>query len=367
MPVDNTITPKDCVSRLVPYSPGKPIAEVQREYGLTDIDKMASNENPLGPSPRAIAAITKAVGAIHHYPDATSHDLRHALAEKRGLPVESVIVGNGGDELIQLLGITFLRPGDRMIMSLPSFVRYEAAGILNEAEVVKVPVRDFKEDLDAVADRINDRTRIVFVNNPNNPTGTINTRDAVTRLLDRIPPGTLVMLDEAYAEFVEDPDYPNSVDYVKEGRNVIVLHTFSKIYGLAGVRLGYCLARPDIIDNMNRVREPFNVNVLAQVAGIAALDDDDHVRNTLKVNSEGKRYLEREFERLGLPYAKAEANFILVDVLRECRPVYEGLLRKGVIVRTGDIFGMPTCLRVSIGTPPMNERFIRELQAILKG
>lgn len=357
---------RPAVERLVPYSPGKPIEETKREFGLTDVIKLGSNENALGPSPKAVDAMRDAVAALNLYPDGAAYDLKQALAAKWGVPTDHIAIGNGSDEIIHYLGIAYLRPGDNIVQGDPSFVRYESAAVLNDADCLKIPLTDLTHDVDAMADAVNDRTRMVFLTNPNNPTGTMNSKAEVERLMDRLPPHVLLVLDEAYAEYVEHDDYPNSIEYVKQGRPVIVLRTFSKVYGIAGLRVGYGLARPDIIRAVEQVREPFNVNSLAQVGALAALSDTDFLERSRKNNADGKKTLMEAFDRLGCPYAPTEGNFIFVDVRRNCREVYNGLLRKGVIVRTGDIFGLPTYLRVTIGTPEENARFLRELEAILK-
>lgn len=353
------------IRRLKPYVPGKPIDEVRREYGLSDIVKLASNENPLGPSPRALEAIRAALPELDRYPDGSAHHLVRALARHWEVDPASIAVGNGSDEIIHFLGLAYLRPGDQVLTGHPTFVRYESAAVLNEAEYVAVPLRDYRFDLAAMAERLTERTRLVFIANPNNPTGTIVTRAELDRFLDRCPEETIVVLDEAYYEYVESPDYPASLDYVRTGRNVVVLRTFSKIYALAGLRVGYGIARPEIVAALEQVREPFNVNSLAQVAATASLDDPDQVARSRRVNAEGRELFYREFRRLGLPFVETQANFVLVDVRRDGRSVYEGLLRRGVIVRTCHLFGLPNHLRVTIGTREENERFLRELEAVL--
>jgi histidinol-phosphate aminotransferase len=353
------------ILRLKPYVPGKPIEEAKREYGLTDVCKLASNENSLGPSPLAIAAIREAAADIGLYPDAACYQLSRDLAAHWGVEPENLILGNGSDEIIQFLGLAFVRPGDELLTATPSFVRYEAAAVLNNATLIEVPLRDFRFDLEAMAERLSERTRVVFIANPNNPTGTMVTRAELDRFMDRVPEQTIVAMDEAYFEYADSPDYPDGWEYVRQGRNVIVLRTFSKIYALAGLRVGYGMARPELIRYLHQVREPFNVNSLAQVAACASLRDPDQVERSRRMNREGKAALTAAFDALGLPYAPTQANFILVDVKRDCRAVYEGLLRRGVIVRTVDIYGLPNHLRVTIGTADQNERFLRELRAVL--
>lgn len=353
------------ILRLKPYVPGKPIDEARRELGIADFCKLASNENPLGPSPKALAAIREAAANVGLYPDAACYQLTRDLAAHWGVEPENLIIGNGSDEIIQFIGLAFVRPGDEVLTARPTFVRYEAAAVLNNGVLNEVPLRDHRFDLEAMAGQLGERTRVVFFANPNNPTGTMVSRAEVERFLDRLPETTLVVMDEAYFEYVDSPDYPDSWEYVRQARNVIVLRTFSKIYGLAGLRVGYGMARPELIRYLHQVREPFNVNSLAQAAASASLKDPDQVARSRRLNQEGKATLTAAFEAMSLPYAPTEANFILVDVKQDSRTVYEGLLRRGVIVRTGDIFGLPTHLRVTIGTAAENERFLRELRAVL--
>lgn len=353
------------ILRLRPYVPGKPIEEVERELGITDIVKLASNENPLGPSPRVAGAIAAAAQNLALYPDGACFALVNALCRHWGVAPENVVVGNGSDEIIHYLGLAFLEPGDELLTGDPSFVRYEAAAGLNQAKFIATPLRDHTFDLERMADAITDRTRLIFIANPNNPTGTIVRRKELERFLDRVPEQAIVVMDEAYYEYVDDEEYPQSWHYVQEGRNVVILRTFSKIYALAALRVGYGLGRPEIIHALHQVREPFNVNSLAQAAAIASLEDPDQVRRSWASNRENRDYLYGEFKRLGLPYVETQANFVLVDVRRPCKPVYEALMQRGVIVRT--LGGLPTHLRVTIGRRSDNERFIRELESILSG
>jgi histidinol-phosphate aminotransferase len=355
----------DNILKLHPYSPGKPIEDVKRELGLERVIKLASNENSLGPSARAMEAMQKAIGRVHLYPDAACYDLRKAVTDRLEVRGDQLIFGNGSDEIIFLLGVTFLTPGDELIQADPSFVRYEASATLNEAACHKVPLVNWTHDLDAMAERINERTRLIYITNPNNPTGTVVTAEQVDRFMRQVPDRAVVVFDEAYAEYVDSQEYPRTLDYVREGRNVVVLRTFSKMYGLAGVRVGYGAARPEIIGYLEQTREPFNVSCMAQAAALAALDDDDHVEWTLRMNHAGKARLYEEFDLLDLPYAPTEANFVWVDVQRDSKAVFQALLRKGVIVRTGDIFGAPTHLRVTIGTPDEMEVFTQALREVL--
>ena len=359
-PSDDLVQPN--ILKLTPYVPGKPIEEVERELGITDIIKMASNENPLGPSPLALEAMRKALEGVALYPDGSCYTLRRELAKHWDVKPENLIFGNGSDEIIHYIGVTFLSPGDEVIQADPTFVRYESAGMLNNCTVHNVPCKALTHDLRAIEKRINDCTKLIFVANPNNPTGTIVKQRDVDELMERVPERCIVVFDEAYYEYVEDPEFPQTLPLVKEGRNVIVLRTFSKIYALAGLRLGYGIARPKIIQYLEQVREPFNVNSVAQVGAIASLRDPDQVPRARKANSEGRKYLCAEFDKMGLPYAPSEANFVLVDVKRDCVPVFKELLKRGVIVRTGDIFGLPTHLRVTVGTMEQNRRFVAALK-----
>jgi histidinol-phosphate aminotransferase len=355
----------DNIARLVPYKPGKPIEEVKRELGLTEVVKLASNENNLGPSPRAMEAMQKAIWRVHLYPDGACHELREALSAHLGIPGDYLIFGNGSDEIIHFLGLTFLTPGDELIQADPSFVRYEAAGILNNAICHLVPLRDWTHDLEAMAAYINQRTRLIFIANPNNPTGTIVTEEAVHHFMQRVPERVIVVFDEAYFEYVERQDYPNTLRYVQEGYNVMVLRTFSKAYGLAGLRIGYGIARPDIIAYLNQVREPFNVSLIAQEAAKAALGDTEHIARSRAMNVAGKRQLYAAFDAMGLAYAPSEANFVWVDVGRNANQVFRQLLRRGIIVRAFEAPGTENCLRVTIGTAEENAKFLHGLREVL--
>ena len=358
------------VRALKPYQPGKPIEEVKRELGLTgEIVKLASNENPLGPSPLAIKAVETGLARMALYPDGGCHDLRQAVSEKRSVAPDQLIFGNGSDEIIGLLGLTFLQPGDEVVIGDPTFVLYEAAATLAGATTVKVPLTrpGYAHDLSAMADAFTDKTRLVFIANPHNPTGSIVTKPDVDALLARLPARALLVLDEAYGEYVyEDvPDFPAAMDYINAGAPVVGLRTFSKMYGLAGFRVGYGVADVEIIRALNQARSPFNVNLAGQIAATAAVGDDGFVKDGKKTNRDGLEQMQATFDRLELPYIASWANFIMVDTKRPCRAVFEMLLKQGVIVRTGDIFGMPTHLRVSVGTAPQNTHFLNALEAVL--
>lgn len=356
------------IDHITPYSPGKPIEEVARELGLdpSTIVKLASNENPLGPSPRAIEAMREHLEDVRLYPETDGFPLRVALAEFYGVDKDEVTIGRGSDEIMHFLSLAYLEPGDEVIMGDPPFSMYEISTKVMGATPVKVPLKDYTHDLQGMADAITDRTKLIYFANPHNPTGAMNTKAEVDAFLDRVPERVLVVLDEAYCEYVTRDDYPNSLQYVKEGRNVITLRTFSKIYALAGLRVGYGITRrQEVLQAIGQVREPFNVANLAQWAAIASLRDPNQVPRSRKVNEEGKAYLYAAFERMGLPYVPTQSNFILVDTKQECRGVFGRLLREGVIVRTGDIFGYPTMIRVTIGSAAENARFIAVLEKVL--
>jgi histidinol-phosphate aminotransferase len=352
-----------------PYVPGKPIEEVKRELGLERVVKLASNENPFGPSPKAIAAVQEAAATMHMYPDGASYELKQAISQKFEIPMSRIMVGNGSDELIHLLGLLLLgSPDDELMMGDPGFSRYDASAHIAPSRLVKIPLdAKYVHDLEAMAEAITPNTKIVYIANPNNPTGTIVRRDAVERFLDRVPENVLIVLDEAYYEYAAHlPEFPISLDYIKAGReNVVGLRTMSKAQGLAGVRVGYGFASEQIVDAINRAREPFDVNRLAQIAAVAALDDDEHVRKTVEHNRRGLQLLAGAFEEVGAEPCESFANFIYADFHRPTRPIYQALLQRGVITRPGDLLGNPTCLRVSIGTQEEMDIFVEELRAVM--
>jgi len=356
---------RPCVANLSPYSPGKPIEEVQREFGLTDIIKLASNENPLGPSPEAVEAICQAAREVRLYPDNDCYQLKRAVARHLDVELDQVLLGHGSDELIHNIGLAFISPGDEVMMCTGPFSQYEFTAKLMDAVPVLVPMNDWRYDLAAMADRLTPRTKVVFIGNPNNPTGTIVTRAELDRFMAAVSDRTLVVLDEAYYEYVDDPEYPDSLALLRQGRPVIVLRTFSKVYALAGLRVGYGAATPELAEAMARVREPFTVTSVAQAAALASLGDAEQVGRSVSLNRESKAYLCRELRRLGLRCTPSQANFIWVDTARDCRKLFVELLRRGVIVRTGDVFGAPAHIRVSTGTSEQNQRFIAALEEAL--
>jgi len=352
---------RKCILNLTPYVPGKPVEEVKRELGLTDVVKLASNENPLGPSPKAIEAMKAALENIAQYPEGSCFELRQAVSKHLSVDPDMLIFGCGADEVIHYLGVALLCPGDEIVQGDPSFVQYKAASTLMDCTAHLVPLKNWTHDLDAMLARVNDRTKMFFVTNPNNPTGTIVGADEIERVLDRLPDRCLLVLDEAYYEYVDDLAYTRSIEWVRQDRNVIALRTFSKIYALAGTRVGYGVAPKRIIELLERVRAPFNVNSVAQAGALASLSDPDQVARTREMNRRAKQYLYRELDRLGIPYTPTQANFLWIDTQRDCKEVFEKLLRLGVIVRTGDIFGCPTHIRVTTGNDEQNARFIEAL------
>jgi len=352
------------IQSLEPYPPGKPIEELEREYGVYGAIKLASNENPLGPSPKALAALRGALAQLNLYPDGSSFYLRRALAKRHGLSPDAIIIGNGSNEVIELAVRTFLRAGEEAVMADQAFVIYRMVVQAHGGKSTCVPLRQFTHDLEAIAEAITPATRMIFLANPNNPTGTIFFREDWEEFLAAVPPDTVIVMDEAYAEFVDDARYPDSLAALRQDRPIIILRTFSKIYGLAGLRIGYGMAHPELVDLMNRVRAPFNVSSLAQAGALAALDDDEHVQRTRAVNREGMAFMRAAFAELGLECVPSWANFILVRVGKAGR-VYEAMLRRGVIVRPVGVYGFPEHLRVTIGTREENERLVRALRDVL--
>ena len=352
---DDLVRP--AVAGIAEYVPGK----TPREPGII---KLASNENPFGPSPKALEAVAREAANLHIYPDQKSILLREALAQKFGLMADCVVCGNGIDDLLQIIGATFLNPGDEVVISKNTFSVYELVTRIFDGKMVFAGLKNYALAPSALVSAVTAKTKIVFLTNPNNPTGTIMTAAQFDALLDTLPARVLVIVDEAYAEFAESNEFPDPIRRIREGRNVLVLRTFSKYYGLAGLRLGCALGRPELIAPMFKVKMPFNVNRLAQAGGLAALGDREFLEKTLRNNSVGKKYLYGEFDRLGLAYNKTEANFIFVDVKRPADELFLELMKKRVIIRPLTSFGFPQAIRVSIGTPEQNEKFIAALKEI---
>jgi histidinol-phosphate aminotransferase len=348
-----------------PYVPGKPIEEVQREYGLTDVIKLASNENPLGTSPRVLAAIRAELETLNFYPDAEAYVLCRVLAQHLGVSPEQVTVGNGADGIIRELCTAFLEDGDEVIVSRSSFPVYDISTQVMRGKLVKTPLKNYGLDLEAMAAAVTPRTKIIFVCNPNNPTGTIVTAAELDVLMAKVPERVLIVLDDAYYDFVDSAEYPDSISYVRAGRkNVIVLRTFSKIYGMAGLRLGFGVAAPELLASLHACKESFPVNRLAQAAGIAAVEDVEFLQKTIEMNRTGREFLYCELGRLGLFYVRSHTNFLLVRVGPEAKAVVEGLLHRGVIVRPCTGYDLPEFLRITVGTLGQNERLVHALEEI---
>ncbi|MBZ0157616.1 MAG: histidinol-phosphate transaminase [Alphaproteobacteria bacterium] len=364
------IQPCEYVAAIKPYVPGKPLSELERELGIRDSVKLASNENPLGPSPKALEAIKKYLlgeGDLHRYPDGGGYYLKQALCGKfasRGVKISpgELILGNGSNELLDIAVRTYMGPGDEAVMARPSFVVYAMSVQSVGAKAVEIPLTaDYRHDLAKMADAVTPKTKMVFVANPNNPTGTTNGKDEFESFMEKIPGGVLVVLDEAYYEYVKDAGYPDTLRYFTAGREVLVLRTFSKAYGLAGLRLGYGIAKSGIITELNKIRAPFNTGTLAQIASQAALEDEEHLSRSLAVNEEGKQYLYRELDAMGVRYVPTETNFIYLPMEIESKEVNDALLRKGVIIRPAG----PKEIRVTIGLPEENRRFIDAFRQFL--
>lgn len=356
-------TAHENVLKLVAYEPGKPVEELAREMGLqpSDIIKLASNENPLGPSPKALTAMHDALERAHFYPDGGAWALRSAIAEKLGLQRENIILGNGSNEIIEFIGHAFLRPGDEVVTARHAFAVYALMAQLFGAKTVEVPDPNYQHDLDAMLASITPRTRQLFIANPNNPTGTLLSQEQIDRFMEKVPSHVLVIFDEAYFEFLNNP--PDVVKYVREGRNVVIMRTFSKIQGLANLRIGYGIAPKEIADVLQKTRQPFNANGIAQAGALAGLQDDEHMLKTRELTNQGRKYLEDEFAAMDLEYVPSAANFVLVRV-GDGDQVFKDLLRHGLIVRAMRSYKLPEWIRVSVGTMPQNERFILELRKL---
>ncbi len=357
------------VRSLQPYQPGKPLDELEREYGIRNAVKLASNENPLGPGEKALAAIEQHLTDLSRYPDGNGFALKKALAKKHAVELDQLTLGNGSNDILEFLARAFVAPGDEVIFSEHAFAVYPIVTQAVGGRAVVVPAKNHGYDLDAIAAAVSDRTRLIFIANPNNPTGTWLTEKALRDFLASIPPQVLVVLDEAYYEYAIDPairacGYTSVMDWINTCPNLVVTRTFSKAYGLAGLRVGYGVSHADVADILNRVRQPFNTNSLALVAAEAALGDETHLQHSVKLNAEGMQMLTRAFDELGLEYIPSVANFICVKV-GDAAAVYEALLRAGMIVRPVANYGLPEYLRITIGRADENARFLGALKKIL--
>ncbi len=358
---------RSCLKQIKPYVPGKPIGEVERELGLKDVIKLASNENALGPSPLAVEAMNESSREMHIYPDGNCFYIKQALASALDVQTDEIIIGNGSDEILMFITLAYINPGDEAIMVSPSFSEYDFSMNLMGGIPKHVPLvgDDFQYDINAVIQAISDKTKLIYICSPNNPTGTIVNKKDFDRLVTNLPDKVLLVLDQAYHEYVEEPEHPCGVEYVKKGYPVIALRTFSKIYGLAGLRIGYGVATTGIIEDLNRVREPFNVNAMAQAAALSALEDKNHLVRSRELVNEGRKQITAGLAELGLKPIRDHANFFFVDIKVDSKQAFQALLKKGVIVRTGDIFGFPTYIRVTYGTREQNERFLKALKEVL--
>lgn len=356
---------KKTIFNVQPYVPGKPIDEVKRELGLKSVIKLASNENPYGPSPRARQAIIKASQELHRYPDGNCHYLRQELCRRLKIHPQQLIFGNGSDEIIVLAVRAFVEEGDEVVIAQPSFLIYDIASRIAGAKVRGVPLKDFAYDLKAMRAAVTQRTKIIFLGNPDNPSGQYFTRRQLTDFLKGLRKDILIFIDEAYYEYVKAWDYVDSIKLMRRHKNVIVTRTFSKMYGLAGLRVGYGIADEEVIDCLNRIREPFNVNALAQTAALACLKDQAYYRQLAAKIRAQRRFLYDGLERLGLAYVKSHTNFILIEVTKDASEVANALLRKGVIVRNMRAWGLKDFIRVTIGTEAENKIFLRQIKELV--
>lgn len=365
MAFDAFVLAQPGICELQPYQPGKPVDELERELGINNIIKLASNENPLGPSPRAVQAMQQIMQDCARYPDGNGFALKQALASHYGLAMDCITLGNGSNDMLELLARVFAGPGLQILFSEHAFAIYPIAAKSVGADAVTVPAKDWGYDPDALLAAITADSRLIFIANPNNPTGTWLTSQQLKSFLDRVPEHVVAVLDEAYAEYVQQPDYPDSLPWLTQYPNLVITRTFSKAYGLAALRVGYALSSPAIADLLNRVRQPFNVNALALAAAEAVLSDGDYLKRSIEVNQTGMQQLTAGFEARGLDYIPSVGNFVSVDVARESMPVFNALLKEGVIVRPVANYGMPTHLRVTVGTRDENDRFLAALDTVL--
>jgi len=353
------------VRQLQPYQPGKPVSELQRELGLEQVVKLASNENPLGPSPVALAAAQQALTELARYPDGAGFCLKQALAARLGVTAEMITLGNGSNDVLELLARTFAAPGDEVVYSRYAFAVYPLVTQAIGAQGMSVPELDYRLDLDAMLAAVTDKTKLVFIANPNNPTGTYVTSLALRAFLDQLSEQVIVVLDEAYFEYIDAPDYPDGLGLLAQYPNLVVTRTFSKAYGLAGLRVGYGVSSPAIADLLNRVRQPFNVNTPALAAATAALSDQDHVARSQVLNQQGLLQWQQGLEALGLRWIPSVANFITLDLQQPAQPIYQALLQQGVITRPLAGYGLPEHLRISIGLASENTLALAGLAKVL--
>lgn len=348
------------------YVPGKPIEDVMKEYGLTSIVKLASNENPLGPSKKAIEAIKKEAENIHIYPDGAALELRQKLADKHGIDMKQILIGSGGEQILKLLAHTFVNEGDEVIFGAPSFALYDIMASHIGAKCISVPLtKDFKHDLKAFQTLLNERTKIVYICNPNNPTGNIMPKDELLKFIEILPDRVVLMLDEAYFEYaIYDSDYLDGLQVLKNRPNTVILRTFSKVAGLAGLRIGYCFSSPEIISEMGKIKGVFNANRIGQVAALASLDDDQHIKDTVALNNSSLNMMKTYFNEKKMTFVESHANFIFVNINQPSKEAYVKLQKKGVIIRPGFLWGFDNWIRVSSGTLDQTQIFIDALDEI---
>lgn len=354
-----------CVLKAETYVPGVPLEVLQQELGLTfEINKLASNENPLGPSPQAIEAIKKALDQSNLYPDNDCYSLSESISSQLGISSQNLCIGNGSTDLLFFIGFTFLNPGDGFIMSESSFIVGKMVARIMECNLIEVPLKDYRHDLNAISNNITDSTKIVYLDNPSNPIGTVVTEEEVSRFIEKIPEHVLVVFDEAYNGYAAQKNYPRTLKFIEEGKNVIITRTFSKLYGLAGLRVGYCISQKCIADAIKKVLPPFTVNRIAQIGAAAALTDEEHVRKSLEVNRSGKRILTEGLDKMDIFYIPSETNFITLDLGTDAKILAGKLQKRGIVVRPLDMYGKPTFLRVTIGTPDQNKRFLEAFEEV---
>jgi histidinol-phosphate aminotransferase len=356
----------DDIAALVPYPPGKPLEELEREMGVANAVKLASNENPLGPSPAAVDAVANALGNLHRYPDGRGYYLKEALAQKLGVAMDQIVLGNGSNEIIELAVRTFLRPGLEVVFSDPTFLVYAKVVQGASGTITRVPLKDFNHDLSGLASAVTDKTRLLFLDNPNNPTGTLVPADELKKFMADLPRSVILILDEAYVDFVRSGNAIDPRDVIDSDRPVIFLRTFSKAYGLAGLRVGYGLAHREIVDYLDRVRQPFNVNTLAQVGALAALEDEEFRQKTLELTWDGLAWLSRELEALGMKAYPTQTNFMMIGTNGSADEISKALLPKGLIVRSLSSYGYPDIIRVNAGLPEENQRLIQGFKEVLE-
>jgi histidinol-phosphate aminotransferase len=358
---------RDNIGKIKPYKPGKPIEDVKRELGLTDIIKLASNENPLGVSPKALVAMQESLKGINRYPDGSTLKLRGKLADKFNLDIDNFIIGNGSNEVIELAIKAFLYEHEEVITSVPDFLIFKLATLQEAGKLIEVPLDNFYCNLNMVYKSITDKTKIIFVSNPNNPVGTYVKDTDLNDFVDKVPDNIIIFLDEAYCEFARGiEDFPKSLDFLNRP-NVIITRTFSKAYGLSGIRVGYAISNKKLIEAMNKARQPFNVNMIAQAGAAAALDDDEFLNATIKANDAGKIYICNELNKLNLDYVPSATNFLLINTKRDAENVFNEMLKRGVIIRSMAAYRLNNWIRVTIGAEEENRKFISALKDVIKG